>query len=73
MWMKKQIPLEIDHIDGHCTNNERSNLRLICPNCHAQTDTYKGKNIGNVSGKRKERYEKYPIANYRRQKKEDGR
>lgn len=44
-WNDKPIPLEIDHIDGCHTNNTYSNLRAICPNCHAQTDTYKGKNI----------------------------
>jgi len=66
-WMGKQIPIEIDHIDGDCTNNIKSNLRLICPNCHAQTSTYKGKNIGNVKGKRKDKYEKFPIKLYRDQ------
>jgi hypothetical protein len=44
-WNNKPIPLEIDHIDGCHTNNTYHNLRAICPNCHAQTDTYKGKNM----------------------------
>lgn len=44
-WNGKPIPLELDHIDGVHHNNELSNLRLLCPNCHAQTDTYRGKNI----------------------------
>lgn len=44
-WNDKPIPLELDHIDGVHNNNELSNLRLLCPNCHAQTDTYRGKNI----------------------------
>jgi hypothetical protein len=43
-WLRKPIPLELDHIDGDKTNNELSNLRLICPNCHALTPTYRGKN-----------------------------
>ena len=46
-WNGKNIVLEVDHIDGHHENNVPSNLRLICPNCHSQTDTYKAKNIGN--------------------------
>lgn len=43
-WMKKLIPLELDHIDGNHDDNSLSNLRLLCPNCHAQTSTYRGKN-----------------------------
>ena len=43
-WQGRPIPLELDHQDGDRLNNELSNLRLICPNCHAQTPTYRGKN-----------------------------
>lgn len=46
-WNGKEIVLEVDHIDGHHKNNNPDNLRLICPNCHSQTDTYKNKNVGN--------------------------
>lgn len=43
-WLGKNIPLELDHIDGNCYNHIIENLRILCPNCHAQTETYRGKN-----------------------------
>ena len=44
-WMHKPIPLEVHHIDGDELNSELDNLLLICPNCHALTDNYRGRNI----------------------------
>jgi 5-methylcytosine-specific restriction endonuclease McrA len=44
-WMGKKIPLELDHINGVHTDNRIENLRIVCPNCHAQTETYCSKNI----------------------------
>lgn len=55
-WMGKLIPLEMDHKDGDSANNRLDNLRLICPNCHAQTETYKAKNIGRGRHYRRDRY-----------------
>jgi 5-methylcytosine-specific restriction endonuclease McrA len=43
-WLNKKIPLELHHIDGNHNNNELSNLTLLCPNCHALTYNYRGKN-----------------------------
>jgi len=43
-WMNKPIPLEMDHIDGDATNNRPKNLRMLCRNCHGQTDTFGAKN-----------------------------
>ncbi len=37
----KKVPLEVDHIDGDSQNNVVENLRLLCPNCHSLTKTWK--------------------------------
>lgn len=39
-----KVPLEVDHIDGDCYNNSPQNLRVLCPNCHSLTPTYKALN-----------------------------
>ena len=44
-WLNKPISLELDHIDGNHFNDEETNLRLLCPNCHSQTETFRGRNI----------------------------
>lgn len=44
-WQNEKIPLELHHIDGNHDNNLLENIQLLCPNCHALTDTYRGKNI----------------------------
>jgi hypothetical protein len=43
-WQDRPIVLHLDHIDGDRTNHRLENLRLLCPNCHSQTDTYCGRN-----------------------------
>lgn len=50
-WRGNKIAFDLDHIDGDASNCRLSNLRLLCPNCHSQTDTYKGKSIN--TGKKK--------------------
>ena len=38
--LEKPIPLDIDHINGDSSDNRLENLRILCKNCHALTDTY---------------------------------
>ena len=43
-WNNEYIPLEIHHKDGNRKNNTIDNLELLCPNCHSQTETFRGRN-----------------------------
>jgi hypothetical protein len=43
LWNGKALSLQLDHINGVFNDNRLENLRLLCPNCHSQTDTYAGK------------------------------
>ena len=43
-WLGEPIPLELHHKDGNHFNNELDNFQLLCPNCHAKTSSYRGKN-----------------------------
>lgn len=55
----ERIVLQLEHIDGDHLNNKKENVCLLCPNCHSQTDTYKGKNVG--KGTRVRRNERYRL------------
>lgn len=41
-WQGKPLVMQLHHIDGDNTNNELSNLQMLCPNCHSQTDNFCG-------------------------------
>jgi len=44
-WLGEPIVLQLDHINGNNTDNALSNLRILCPNCHSQTETFSGRNL----------------------------
>ena len=45
-WNGSPITLQVDHIDGNPSNHIHTNVRLICPNCHSQQDTWGARNKG---------------------------
>lgn len=44
-WNGRSLVLQLDHINGVATDNRLINLRLLCPNCHSQTETFAGRNL----------------------------
>ena len=44
-WLGKPLSMHIDHINGIKDDHRLENLRMLCPNCHNQTDTYGGRNV----------------------------
>jgi HNH endonuclease len=44
-WQGKPLMVEMDHINGNNKDNHVENLRLLCPNCHSQTPTFRARNI----------------------------
>ena len=42
-WLGQQLPLEIHHLNGNHRDNRLENLQLLCPNCHALTNNYRGR------------------------------
>ena len=48
-WEGEPIPLELHHKNGNNLDNRIENLQILCPNCHALTDNYRGKNKAGVA------------------------
>lgn len=44
-WLGERVSFELNHIDGDKKNHLWKNLEILCPNCHSQTSTYRGRNI----------------------------
>jgi hypothetical protein len=44
-WLGEKVALQLKHINGNNTDNRLENLCFLCPNCHAITKTWCGKNI----------------------------
>jgi len=62
LWNGIPITLEVHHVDGNSDNNEEESLQLLCPNCHSQTDNFKGAAKGGsarYSKRRKKRRTRY--------------
>ena len=47
LWNGHKLVLQLDHINGDRTDNRVENLRILCPNCHSQTPSYRGKSLKN--------------------------
>jgi AcrR family transcriptional regulator len=49
-WRGRELRMELHHVNGDGLDNRLENLCLLCPNCHAQTETY-----GRRNGRRRRR------------------
>ena len=54
IWNNKKLNFVLDHIDGDASNSSKENLRLICPNCDSQLDTFKSRNKNSARNARKD-------------------
>ncbi len=48
IWNNKPLTLHLDHIDGNSDNWAVINIRLLCPHCHSQTETFGSKGSGST-------------------------
>ncbi len=43
-WRGKRLAIQIDHVNGIRDDHRLENLRMLCPNCHSQTETFAARN-----------------------------
>jgi DNA-binding transcriptional ArsR family regulator len=54
-WRGAPLTMALHHVNGDGRDNRLENLRILCPNCHGQTENFAGRNVrrngnGNGSG-----------------------
>ncbi len=53
VWQGKELTIELHHINGDDYDNRIENLQFLCPNCHSQTDTHRGRKTRGTKKRRK--------------------
>lgn len=61
-WNGQEIPLELHHINGNSEDNVISNLQIVCPNCHALTENYRGANQERIKYRKAVSLEEWKVA-----------
>jgi hypothetical protein len=49
-WMDEPLAMQLHHLNGNGKDNRLENIAFLCPNCHAQTGNWGGRNAGRLNG-----------------------